>query len=260
MNREASKSLVKGQYLSPESIFLKRGKAFQPREYMRDAVQLIRRRSRGKPLEIIDVGCATGDFLGYCFSELPVRHACGVDVSRPLINRARERFPSIEWCVDGLPSLKSIGQRRFDVCVSFGTFPIFDEIDSSLRRLWSLVKPGGFLLIFTPMNVHPVDVVVRYRPVSRFPLPPWGAGLNVFSIKTWERALSALKRRGPWTLNEFSLPVNLPKGKDPLRSWSELRRNGKRQVMVGTGQLLDFYFLILSRPFIGSANRNPANE
>jgi len=145
-------------------------------------------RAKGEPVRLLDFGCGWGKFLSMAKSF--GFEALGVDRAIPRIEGAAVRvFRSI----DELPA----GQASFHAVTLFEVLEHVDEPSAVLRRLASLVHPGGLMVLETPdcsgvtgisskrdyYKVHPLEhingfthetltsIAVRagFAPISRGP-------------------------------------------------------------------------------------------
>ena len=108
----------------------------------------------GRHETILDVGCG----LGYLANELsPYGHAYGLDISPTAIDRARTRFPHVQFAVANVAERQAPPFRqRFDLVVCRGLFwYVTPWIDAVVVNLSDWTKPGGHLLIhqnFPPLH------------------------------------------------------------------------------------------------------------
>jgi SAM-dependent methyltransferase len=97
---------------------------------------------------ILEVGCATGDFIHYAQSEYEMY---GFDLSKFAVTIAREKNPNRAdkiWC--GELEDQSLEQAFFDgICLWDVIEHIWDPL-SACRKLLESLKPNGYLFISTP--------------------------------------------------------------------------------------------------------------
>jgi len=109
-------------------------------------------------LRVLDLGCGNGRFGAFLADRLPAGaiHYCGIDASRPLIERARERalpFASVELReLDFVEDESSVPNGPFSLIALFG---ILHHVPSRARRrtllqqLGARLAPGGLVALTT---------------------------------------------------------------------------------------------------------------
>lgn len=107
---------------------------------------------RGEGQRFIDVGCGLGQWLIY-FHEKFGYDVTGIDNSPAACERARENLqlagaPGEIICGDVMSA--TLEPESFDVVYSGGLIEHFDDPLPLVRKMSSLVKPGGLHLIFVP--------------------------------------------------------------------------------------------------------------
>jgi SAM-dependent methyltransferase len=110
----------------------------------------------GPSIDVLDLGCGTGRYFGALTG---VRRLVAVDVSRPMLDRARPRAGALGPLPGGVELVEAdflnfdCGATQFDLVYSIGVLaehsPFDDAIASRVRR-W--LKPGGR---FAFSAVHP---------------------------------------------------------------------------------------------------------
>jgi 2-polyprenyl-3-methyl-5-hydroxy-6-metoxy-1,4-benzoquinol methylase len=159
---------------------------------------------------VLEVGCGDG-FLAARLSRR-VSHVVAVDVDEPVLERAKQRFPSVPvtWRQgDVLDLADELGE--FDAVVSNATLHHLPDTRAALRCLRGLVKPGGTLALVTF-----ADPGWRYLP--------WALGTLVL------RGV-ATRLRGKW---EHSAPTVWPPG----YTVAQLRRYVRAELPGATVSLL----------------------
>ncbi len=95
-----------------------------------------------KGLNILDLGCGTGDLS---HEIMLLRHqVLGIDASPSMIQLAQEKYPSIEFRVKDATQLNF--QNFFDVVFSNATFHWIAEQDVLLSVIRQSLKPNGYLI------------------------------------------------------------------------------------------------------------------
>ncbi len=110
-----------------------------------DLYALIRRFFR--PGLTADIGCGSGrDVAWLCANGFP---AVGYDASAGLLAAARTLYPHRQFELAALPALDGIGDGTFDnvLCETVVMHLDRDAIAPSVRRLMSILKPGGILYL-----------------------------------------------------------------------------------------------------------------
>jgi 2-polyprenyl-3-methyl-5-hydroxy-6-metoxy-1,4-benzoquinol methylase len=191
-------------------------------------------------LSLLDAGCASGDFL-HLLSKKKNFDLTGIDFSKPLLNLARKKVPSATFRLINLKKKINLNDK-YDICTCLGTLSVFDNKFRILNKLVNLVKKKGELIIFDPINEYDVNVLVRYQ--KNFENKnEWLSGFNTHSKKYWAQKLNLNSKIKSFSFKKFDIKKKIKQNKNnPMRSWTEKRKN-KNQIMVGTGQLLNFYFV-----------------
>ena len=98
---------------------------------------------------VLDAACGEG-FGAYLLEKWGATHVLGIDIAEAAIARARRYFGSdrCEFVRGDVAELRqSIGDRKFDVIVSFDTIEHTEDPDAFLRQLKTYVRDGAVLLI-----------------------------------------------------------------------------------------------------------------
>jgi demethylmenaquinone methyltransferase/2-methoxy-6-polyprenyl-1,4-benzoquinol methylase len=89
---------------------------------------------------VLDLGCGTGDLLAM----LPGRAgATGIDVSWPMLARARQRLGPTAMLVRGSAFRLPFADGRFEAAVSGFVLRNLDDLEDAMRELARVVAPGG---------------------------------------------------------------------------------------------------------------------
>lgn len=135
---------------------------------------------------VLDVGCGDGFLAARLARRVP--HVVALDIDEPVLGRARSRFPNapITWR-HGDVLTDDLECGFFDAVVSNATLHHLGDAFTSLRRLGTLVRPGGVLAVVT-------------FPCMQWRDLPWGAAS--FLART-----VANRVRGKW---EHTAPQSWP--------------------------------------------------
>ncbi len=112
-----------------------------------------------------------------------------IDVFEAAIAMARERYddPRIDWrCLDAAQLRDVFKEESFDAIVSFQTIESVEDDEGFLDDLRALLKPGGVLLIDTPLRKFRVDQPENRHHKRYYALADWIDLLKRrFEIKTF---------------------------------------------------------------------------
>jgi len=230
-----------------DKLYLSEDRKNQPKEYFKFIVsktdEHFKKYSHPK---ILDIGCATGDFLFYLCSLYPEASFMGMDVMEELLERAKTEVSGSEFVKSNICDLKTLPRQKYDAVFMNGVHSIFDDIDSWLGNAISLVGNNGKLFIFGIFNPENVDVLVKARYSNQDHDAPWQSGWNCFSIKTFENYLEK-KNIKSHCFHDFNISIDIPRHEsDPFRSWTFLYDDNSRGIINGTMILHKFMLLEIS--------------
>ena len=120
-------------------------------------------------------------------------------------------------------------EKKADIVISSGVIGIFDDPDICLAHLLKLAKKNGSILVFSPFDEEPIDVILQYRYSGK---DIWETGHNLFSLQTMQQL--AKKYYLELDVIDFKMPFKIEKTDDPLRSWTEPFRDSPNMLIYGT--------------------------
>jgi len=225
--------------------YIAEGWSTEPKESFKALADLLEARGVGPGAALLDVGCATGELLAHLATRFEGARLVGVDVADELVATARRLLPEAEFAQASALDLPAEHTGAFDTVTAMGCMSIFDEaeVETFWDNLFRAAKPGGLIVVFSPLNEHGVDAVIRHRKRLGGKAGPWEAGWNVFSTDTVAELVAA--RGGTLEFERFELPFDLAPREDPVRTWTLRTERRERQLTNGLKLLIDHYFTIV---------------
>jgi len=188
---------------------------------------------------ILDIGCATGDYLYFIHQKFPSAKISGMDIRNDLLEKAKSEVPFARFFQDDISDRKTLKKEKFDFVFMLGVHSIFDDYKTVLDNVVKKLNDGGRAGIFGIFNPEDVDVLMKVRHSDD---EKWQSGWNIFSKKTISNYLKEMKishRFIDWRI-DMDISKNVS---DPLRSWTFKDENGQRIIVNGI-QLLHTFSLL----------------
>jgi SAM-dependent methyltransferase len=210
----------------------------EPKRYFRAVIDRFKAKDGTEGLSVLDVGCATGEFLAWVHKLQPNAELFGVDVDPTLVAAARQNVPAAKFSVESALSLPEETFGQFDVVTLLGVLGVFDaqEAQRCVQNVVKCARPGGRALLFCPVNDFGVDIIVRHRKRPDGLAGPWELGWNIFS----EHTLREFAEGHRVTFHPFDLGLQLEPHEDPVRTWTTTVEGGRSVLTNGLKLLLDF--------------------
>lgn len=223
-------------YPKVNNTYLK--KKVNDKEYFKIIIEYLNKYK--EDLHLVDIGCASGDFLKI-LSNKKKFSLTGIDFSKDSLNIAKKRVPGANFILKDLKKKINLS-KKFDICTCLGTLAAFDNKFKIINKLINIVKKNGELIIFDPINEHDVNVLVRYQ--NNFEKnTQWRSGFNTFSKNYWTQKLKENLKIKSFSFEKFNIKKNIPRTlKNPMRTWT-IKSKNYNQIMVGTGQLINYYII-----------------
>ena len=218
----------------------------QPKEYFKIIAGLIKKRFHSSKIKVIDVGCASGAFLFYVNKYLNLEYSVGIDISEKHLNKARSRLPKSRFYEMSVLELDFNNLKKFDVCTFLGTMAIFDNMEPILSNLFKLISKSGFIYIFDHVNHYPIDMIMRYKNALTDQNNDWNSGLNIRSKETYLELIKKINSKAKVNFYDFRMPFEIEKTENFMRAWTISTSENKNQIVVGTGQMLNFKIIEIS--------------
>ncbi|HZJ71595.1 MAG TPA: class I SAM-dependent methyltransferase [Planctomycetota bacterium] len=175
------------------------------RELVRTALE--RHAPARRPLQVLDVACATGMSFRFLSDIGQIR---GIDISDETIRYCAMR--GIDRIVKADAMALPFAAGSYDVVLALDAFEHFDDDLAAMRETWRVLRPGGVLVATVPAFMSlwsPHDDAYHHK--RRYRRPQFRERL--------ERAGFAVERVSYTTMTLF-VPVFL------LRRWRRLREGG----------------------------------
>ena len=100
----------------------------------------------GPGLDVLDVGCGTGQITGWLAETVWPGRVVAADFSPAMLARARARGTVAELVLMDICEANQV-TRWFDVVLCFHSFPHFRDQEEALRQIARHLKPAGHLLV-----------------------------------------------------------------------------------------------------------------
>ena len=174
---------------------------------------------------LLDLGCASGEFVHYVNKFLPSLHCTGLDFNPDLIQRTKNN-PKASFRVGDILNLE-LGQK-FDIVTMIGVLTCFDDFKPIVDKMMAHTNKGGSIFVVSIFNDDDIDVRLKFR--NNTISSDWQVGYNLFPISSVVDY--AEQKGGKVTVSEIELPFDLAKQDDSLRSWT-VRTDGGRYSLNG---------------------------
>lgn len=226
--------------LIDNQIYLEEDRFAHPKElfkFIGDMIESVKPEDGGT---MLDVGCATGEFLYYIGNRFSDLKLSGFDISVEMIERAKAKNSKVNFLYGNLLEDSSSMEPKFDIVSNIGVVCFFDEVEivTGLQNLLASVKEGGSLFIHSGFNPYTIDVIMKYRRINDSGPGQWEGGWNIFSRKTIEQVLRSLDCQLTWSWHPWEMPFALEKRDDPMRSWTIKTEDNPFQRVNGANQLV----------------------
>jgi 2-polyprenyl-3-methyl-5-hydroxy-6-metoxy-1,4-benzoquinol methylase len=232
---------MKNNRTADESIYNDEKYHATPKEYFKllnDKINEIN--AQKKEITLLDVGCANGALLDFLGKKNPSFKLIGIEPVLSLIKLGETLNPNIKFINKGLYEIKEHDLTKVDYVLCAGVIGIFNNPKKFVWNLLKLLNPGGSILIFSPFNEEPVDVILKYKYSDAY---NFEIGHNLFSMRTMESIAMEKKLTVEWV--NFKMPFSIEKTNDPMRSWTEFFRGDPNAIIYGTNMFSTMKLLVL---------------
>ncbi len=187
-----------------------------PKEYFKFLISLADKLLR-PGARVLDVGCATGEFLHYLQSVRPGLSMTGLDIDEEFLQKAHASVPEARFVSGDIQTRRALPDLRFDIVFMSGVNYLFADPALWLRNIVDLTE--GTAYVFGVFNPEELDVRMMVSRPGCSELQPW----NLISQESISAQLSRIRHRFiPW-----SLPIPIPRTHaDPMRSWTIVDEGG----------------------------------
>ena len=192
---------------------------------------------------LIDVGCASGTFLGALRQRFPAARLEGLELDEEMIALAEKRLAGKDVNIIKGDAFGFKPAAPYDAVMASGIFSVFEDPLPALENWVSWLKPEGVLFIFTQFNTRDIDTRVYYR--SHYNPQGWETGLSSYAIRTVSKFLDELGCT--YTFERFHIPIDIPESDDPCRSYTVTLDNGERMILYGGSIVSEQFFLTVRR-------------
>lgn len=232
-----------------DQLYLAENRKHHPKEYFKFILSIAKPHlSSRSNLKLLDIGCATGDFVYYLKSNVSSETVEGMDLLPELIKKAGEEVPGCHFFTGDICRRETLPAKKYDAIFMNGVHTIFESLHPWLENVLSLVTgvPGARVYLFGLFNAFDLDVLIKARSSNANPDDPWEVGWNSHSMKSVGKALKKLGVT-QFKFHDFNIPIDLPPhADDPLRSWTFRYEDGSRGIMNGALVLHTFKLLEIS--------------
>jgi SAM-dependent methyltransferase len=127
-------------------------------------------------LDLLEVGCGTGQITGWLVDAVKPGRVVAVDFSPAMLAQARARGVEADFVLMDICRDEPV-QREFDMVLCFHSFPHFRDPPAALRQIARLLKPGGQLLVLHLVGSAQLNAFHQQvgGPVGHDHLPPASA-------------------------------------------------------------------------------------
>ncbi len=132
-------------------------RASQQIRYLKGVELISKHIKKDKPISVLDIGCALGEFIKLIKSRWGNANFTGVDISSEAIKKDIQNYPDVRFLQDQLPDLFQTHGEQFDLITALEVIYYVnpDEMLSSLSTLKNKLKNDGYLLISSYLNQPP---------------------------------------------------------------------------------------------------------
>ncbi len=192
---------------------------------------------------VLDIGCATGEFIAYMASQQPSWNFVGIDVFDELIDKAREFVPDNSFINCDYLKLKQSYNNSFDLITAVGVISLFsgDDIDKFWKKSFELLKPGGRIIVLGPLNEFGIDMDLKHRKWVNGTRKGWERGWSIPSLQSVELAIK--KDFNNYSITPYEPKLDLEPRQDPIRTWTVSYKDKERQLTNGLKLLVDYYLI-----------------
>lgn len=229
---------------SHDALYLEENRYTEPKEMFKFIVNhAFDTNERTSDLSICDFGCAAGEFLYYLNRIHPTANFEGIDVMASLIEKAEKFVPSAKYTEGSVLDSLVKAENSFDKSFLIGVHSIFDEFETCFNNLIKFTKPGGGVYIVGMFNPFPVDVLIKYKESSNYASNIYESGWNIFSQKSVSEFIDKNPKVKSYSFKKFDITIDLPRQKDPIRSWTLRDYKDNRWIINGLCILQPHYLL-----------------
>lgn len=222
-----------------DKMYLKENRKYNPKEYFKFIVGYVSGYINTiKTPSILDIGCATGDFLYYVSTLYSEAELSGLDAMEELLEHAKKEVSGAKFYLGDIFNNLNLPERQFDLVFMSGVNDIYDTFEPWINNILKLTS--GRAYVFGIFNPEDVDVLVKTRHSGDS--TSFKPGWNLFSKKSISIYLDSLNIEHKfinWDIN-IDIEKNI---NEPLRSWTFKDNDGKRLIINGTQLIHRFYLL-----------------
>jgi ubiquinone/menaquinone biosynthesis C-methylase UbiE len=102
------------------------------------------------PKEILDLGCALGDFQVLSKKHFNNSRIIGIDFSKEAIDRCKNNYPDMEWIKADLPDLSMFSNDSVDVVTIIETLEHINNPEDTVNEMHRILRKGGIGIISVP--------------------------------------------------------------------------------------------------------------
>jgi len=214
------------------------------KEHEKEMIEFVKSDFRNdEEFSVLDIGCATGNFINLIKENFPKAKGHGFDISKELILLAQNRKLN-ECDFVTADMLTYAPSQNFDLIIASGVLSIFDDFREPLLKWLDWMKQDGSLYMFGNFNSRNIDTIISFRN-NQIGNSNWEGGLTSYSVETLnnfltEEGYTAIFKR-------FNLKIDISEHEDPIRTFTKITQDGERIVMTGANIITELYFLKIKR-------------
>tara|TARA_B100001250_G_scaffold402954_1_gene416777 strand:+ start:1108 stop:1608 length:501 start_codon:yes stop_codon:yes gene_type:complete len=130
------------------------------KEYYKFIIKRLNKNLNGK--KVLDIGCATGDFLKFINIKFPKSKRYGLEINKKLCSIAQKRKIAEKIFNKNILKIKKF--EKFDFIFISGVHSIFDDLFLLFSKLKMLMSSkNSEIYVFGIWNPYDVDVLVRLK-------------------------------------------------------------------------------------------------
>lgn len=226
-----------------DSIYLNERRYETPKESFKQIADILNLKNVDASKSLVDIGCATGEFLYYLRTINANMHLSGIEYSENLINDSRVFLAkhNIEVTQGDAHNLSAVKDSQYDYVTTIGVTHAYDDYKPWFNEMIRIANDGALCINHMLVNEMDVDVIVRYINPENQALE---SGFNKFSIKSIRTFLEQHKDVKSVEFIKHEMPFDIPKKDDPIRSWT-INRDGKRLLWNGLNMEISLYHVVI---------------